>query len=89
MYSTSLSIPQKGKKFDFGYMKVRDDTMYNSNQFAKNIMLENSKDEREKEIENKKLHRDKARTELQMTLNACRKKNLRDQLKNLSVDFNA
>ena len=42
------------RKVDFNQYKSRDDTMYNQNQFHKNIVLDNSKPEREKEHQYKK-----------------------------------
>ena len=42
------------RKVDFNQYKGRDDSMYNQNQLYKNVVLDNSKEEREKEQQYKK-----------------------------------
>ena len=66
--------PKLVTNISFRKQRERDPMVYtHMNQMAKNIALENSKDEREKVVQERKKNRQKYRQDLQAQLTLCNK----------------
>ena len=64
LYNSSMGIPKKQNNCQFDTMNPRDESMNQSNQFAKNIQLEHSREERQQKFDERKQNRAKCRIEL-------------------------